>query len=118
VGSLLLADTPPLVARKQWIASQLQTRGRLHLDAGASRVIRSQGRSLLPVGVTAVEGDFERGELVSCLSDTGEEIARGLANYSAEEARRIIGHASDAIESLLGYVDEPELVHRDNLIVL
>lgn len=118
LGSLLLPDKEPLVARKQWIASQLKVKGSLRLDAGASRVIREAGRSLLPVGVTEVIGQFRRGEVVSCLSDTGEEIARGLVNYSAEEARKIRGQPTDAIEGILGYVDEPELIHRDNLVIL
>ena len=117
-GTLLKPPREPLAARKQWLAGQLQGRGRLHLDEGAARVLRQSGRSLLPVGVTAVEGDFRRGELVVCIDPAGCEVARGLVNYDAAEARRIIGHASDEIESILGYVDEPELIHRDNLVVM
>lgn len=117
-GSLLISDKEPLVARKQWIASQLKAKGMLKLDAGASKVILGSGRSLLPVGVTEVIGEFQRGEVVSCLSDSGQEIARGLVNYSSDEARRIKGQATHAIEQILGYVDEPELIHRDNLVVL
>ncbi len=118
LGTLLKPDKEPLAARKQWIAGQLKPRGSLQLDAGASRVIRESGRSLLPVGVTAVKGDFERGEVVSCISDQGLEVARGLVNYSAAEARKIQGRPSEEIEKLLGYVDEPELIHRDNLVLL
>ncbi|MGH8532749.1 MAG: PUA domain-containing protein, partial [Gammaproteobacteria bacterium] len=83
-----------------------------------ARVLLKAGRSLLAVGVTAVEGDFGRGELVSCVDPEGREIARGLINYSAQETARIRGQASDRIEAVLGYVDEPELIHRDNLVVL
>ena len=85
---------------------------------GAVKVIREGGKSLLPVGVQTVEGVFTRGEIVSCLDPEGREVARGLVNYSAEEAARIIGKASDKIESILGYVDEPELIHRDNMVVI
>jgi glutamate 5-kinase len=107
-----------LAARKQWLASQLQVRGRLTLDDGAVRVLRESGRSLLPVGVTNVEGEFARGELVACVDAHGTPVARGLTNYGAAEARRIAGQPSHRIEALLGYVDEPELIHRDNLVVL
>jgi glutamate 5-kinase len=88
------------------------------LDEGAVKVLRQSGRSLLPVGVKGVEGNFLRGELVVCVGPDGVEVAKGLVNYSAEESRKIIGHASERIESLLGYVDEPELIHRDNLVLL
>ena len=118
VGTLLRAGKEPLAARKQWLAGQLKVRGRLQLDAGAVRVLREQGRSLLPVGVTGVEGDFARGELVTCVGPDGVEVACGLVNYSAEEARRIMGQPSDRIEQLLGYVDEPELIHRDDFVLL
>ena len=107
-----------MAARKQWLAGQLQVRGRLYLDAGAVRVLRDSGKSLLPVGVTRLEGQFSRGELVACVDPQGVEIARGLVNYDAQEARQIIGKSSARIEALLGYVDEPELIHRDNLVVL
>lgn len=118
IGTHLSAASEPLAARKQWLAGQLQVRGRLTLDAGAVRVLRQSGRSLLPVGVTAVEGAFARGELVACDGPDAVEVARGLVNYGAEEARRIIGQPSDRLEALLGYVDEPELIHRDNLVLL
>ncbi len=82
------------------------------------RVLSEQGRSLLPVGVTAVSGAFRRGDMVACLAPDGREVARGLVNYAADEARQIAGQSSEHIESLLGYVDEPELIHRDNLALL
>jgi glutamate 5-kinase len=106
-----------LAARKQWLASGLNLQGSLHLDAGAARVLREQGRSLLAVGVREVEGDFQRGALVACLGPDGREVARGLVNYSAAEARAIKGLPSDQIEARLGYCDEPELIHRDNLVL-
>lgn len=118
LGTLLRPHQGPVAARKQWLAMQLQVRGRLYLDEGAVKVLRSSGKSLLPVGVTAVEGGFSRGELVACLGPDGVEVARGLVNYRASDARKIIGKPSDQIEALLGYVDEPELIHRDNLVVL
>jgi glutamate 5-kinase len=118
VGTLFTPGQGVVAARKQWLASQLQVRGTLLLDAGAVRVLRESGRSLLAVGVTEVQGEFSRGELVRCLGPDGREVARGLVNYNAVEARRIQGQASDKIELLLGYVDEPELIHRDNLVLL
>jgi len=118
VGTHLQAAQGRVAARKQWLAGQLRATGKLRLDAGAVKVIREGGKSLLPVGVKAIEGAFTRGEIVSCLDPEGHEVARGLVNYSSEEAGRIIGKASDKIESILGYIDEPELIHRDNMIVL
>ncbi len=117
-GSLLLPDTEPLAARKQWIANQLYTRGELTLDEGACNVIRKAGKSLLPIGVKKVKGSFDRGEVVSCVDSGGREVARGLINYSADETQQLQGKASSNIEAILGYVDEPELIHRDNLVVL
>ena len=117
-GSLLLPDAEPLVARKQWIANQLYIHGELFLDDGASAVICKSGKSLLAIGVEEVKGNFERGEVVSCLNRDGQEIARGLANYSSEEARKLQGKLSTEIEAVLGYVDAPELIHRDNLVIL
>ena len=118
VGTLLRAATPPLAARQQWMADHLQMRGRLTLDAGAIKALRDMQSSLLPIGVIAVNGEFERGEVVGCCDESGREIARGLVNYSASEARRIVCTPSSEIEKKLGYVDEPELIHRDNLVVL
>ena len=118
IGTFIQAETSQLAARKQWLADHLQLAGRLHLDAGAARALRAGGRSLLPVGVSAVEGEFERGAAVACVGPDGAEIARGLVNYNAGDARRIAGHPSTEIVALLGYEDEPELIHRDNLVVL
>ncbi|MGD8175567.1 glutamate 5-kinase [Marinimicrobium sp. ARAG 43.8] len=117
LGTLLRADQEPQAARKRWIAGQLQTRGTLVLDEGAVRVLREKGRSLLPVGVKAVKGRFTRGDMVVCVGPDGQEIARGLVNYNAEEARKIIGQPTSAILPLLGYKDDEELVHRDNLVL-
>ena len=118
LGTLLAPERGMLAARKQWLAGHLQTRGTLVLDDGAVTALATGTKSLLPVGVKAVQGSFRRGEMVVCVAADGREIARGLANYSALEAQKIIGQSSDAIERLLGYVDEPELVHRDNLILI
>lgn len=117
VGTLLLAETPPLAARKQWLADHLQLNGRLTLDAGAAKAL-AEGRSLLPIGVIDVQGEFERGAAVACVTEAGQEIARGLINYGSSDARRIARRASQDIEEILGYVDEPEMIHRDNLIVI
>ncbi|PKO70802.1 MAG: glutamate 5-kinase [Betaproteobacteria bacterium HGW-Betaproteobacteria-14] len=116
LGTLLVASATPLAARKQWLADHLQLAGSLILDEGAAKALAS-GRSLLPIGVTAVEGNFERGEAVACRSVDGREIARGLVNYSSAEARRIASKPSAEIETVLGYVDEPELIHRNNLVL-
>ncbi|MFA9461827.1 glutamate 5-kinase [Thiohalorhabdus methylotrophus] len=115
LGTFLHPGRDVLAARKQWLANQLQVHGRLHVDAGAARVIREEGRSLLPVGVTAVEGDFRRGEVVSCVDPQGREVCRGLVNYPAHEVRRIKGVASSRISEVLGYLDTEELIHRDDL---
>jgi len=118
VGTLLTSSQQPDAARKRWLAGQLQAKGRLVLDAGAARVLRESGRSLLAVGVREVQGDFLRGEMVVCVDEQGREFARGLANYSAAEARLIKGRPSGDIERILGYVDDEELVHRDNLVLM
>ena len=118
LGTLVLPASGRLASRKQWLAGQLQSKGLLTLDAGAARVLRESGSSLLAVGVSAVEGDFRRGELVSCVDPEGRPVARGLVNYTSDEARRIMGRTTEQIEQLLGYVDEPELIHRDNLVLL
>lgn len=118
LGTCLAADMAPVAAKKQWLADQLQLRGKLVLDEGAVKVLLDQGKSLLPIGVMSVEGEFERGDVVACLSPSGQEIARGLVNYGASDAKRIARRASSEIESILGFVEEPELIHRDNLILL
>ncbi|MBL4712009.1 MAG: glutamate 5-kinase [Gammaproteobacteria bacterium] len=118
IGTLLIADTEPMTARNQWLANQLKISGKLHLDAGASKAVQQTGVSLLAVGVSKIEGDFQRGEVVSCVNPAGIEIARGLVNYDAKESLKIKGEASENFENILGYVDEAELIHRDNLILL
>ncbi|PKO34185.1 MAG: glutamate 5-kinase [Betaproteobacteria bacterium HGW-Betaproteobacteria-7] len=116
VGTLLVSQTQPLAARKQWLADHLQLAGRLLLDDGAVKALQS-GKSLLPIGVLAAEGEFERGAAVACIAPGGREIARGLSNYGSGEARRIARKSTAEIESILGYVDEAEIIHRDNLIL-
>jgi len=118
IGTLLTAERATLAARKQWLADHLQVRGSLLLDAGAARALTALGKSLLPIGVREVRGEFGRGEVVSCLDASQREIARGLVNYTSAETRRILGAPSNEIEARLGYVDEPELIHRDNLVLL
>ena len=118
IGTQLIAETLTLAARKQWLADHLQVRGKLNLDDGAVRALKTEGKSLLPIGVFEATGEFERGEVVSCLDPQGLEIARGLVNYSAAETRKILKSPSHEIEARLGYIDEPELIHRDNLVLL
>ena len=116
VGTLLVSETPPLNARKQWLADHLQLCGKLQLDAGAVKALR-EGKSLLPIGVVEVLGEFERGAAVACLSPEGIEVARGLVNYSSSDSRRIAHRNSTEIEELLGFINETEIIHRDNLIL-
>ena len=116
VGTFLQTQRRPQSARKQWLASLLHAQGQLFLDGGAVRGVVEQGRSLLPIGITAVSGEFERGDLVSCVDGQGRERARGLANYSSAEAQALMGKASAHIESILGYCGEEEMIHRDNLV--
>lgn len=118
IGTCLVARTARMAARKQWMADHLQVHGHVVLDAGAARVLREEGKSLLPVGVLEVRGTFTRGEVIVCLDESGQELARGLTNYGSSEARRIQRRPSSEIESVLGYILEPELIHRDNLVIL
>ncbi|MFN7835569.1 MAG: glutamate 5-kinase [Burkholderiaceae bacterium] len=118
IGTALIASLGRLAARKQWLADHLKCNGAVTLDDGAARALVADGKSLLPIGVKNVQGRFSRGDVVACFDAVGQEIARGLVNYSADEARRIAGQASSRIETLLGYVDGPELIHRDNLVIL
>jgi len=118
VGTLLTPVQGPQAARKQWLAGHLAISGRLELDDGAVRALRELGRSLLPVGVVAVYGHFNRGAVVACVDASGKEVARGLVNYGAQDSIRIKGHPSSAIESILGFVDDAELIHRDNLALI
>jgi glutamate 5-kinase len=117
IGTLLVAQTAKQQARKQWMADHLQLRGAVVVDEGAASKLRGEGKSLLPIGMTAVEGDFARGDVIAVRSSQGEEIARGLANYAAAEARLICRKPSSEFEKLLGYTGEPEMVHRDNLVL-
>ncbi len=118
VGTQLLTNTKKLAARKQWLADHLQVHGNITLDEGAVKALTVEGKSLLPIGVIETTDNFERGEVVNCINAKGEEIARGLINYSAAETRKILRCASSEIETILGYVDEMELIHRDNLVLL
>jgi glutamate 5-kinase len=117
LGTILSPGSGRIAARKQWLAGQLRGNGKLVLDNGAVSVLKESGRSLLPIGVTAVEGVFTRGEIVTCVDGEGNEIARGLVNYNADEAGKIIGIPSSQIESILGYCGESELIHRDNIAI-
>lgn len=118
IGTRLTADALSLQAKKTWLAGHLKTSGTVTLDAGAARALMQGGKSLLSIGVTAVGGNFERGAVVSCLDSEGHEIARGLVNYSSSEAQKIMRRPTSLIEQLLGYIAEPELIHRDNLVLL
>ena len=118
IGTTLTARDPVLTARKQWLADHLQLKGRLLVDAGAARALRREGKSLLPIGVLQVEGEFARGDVVSCVGPDGAEVARGLVNYSSSEARQIARKPSSEIAATLGFIEEPELIHRDDLVVL
>ena len=118
IGTHLETTQMKTAARKQWLADHLRMTGKLVLDAGAVKVLKTDGKSLLPIGVVAVEGYFERGDVVACVDAAGQEVARGLVNYSASEAARIMRKPSHEIEAVLGYIDEVELIHRDNLVLL
>ncbi len=118
LGTLLLADKERDAARKQWLAGHLQSHGELTLDAGAVKALRDSGRSLLPIGVIAAQGKFERGQLVICKDEQGAVVAKGLVNYSHKDAARILRTPTAQIEQALGYIAEPEIIHRDNLVVL
>ena len=118
IGTCLRTNQTPLAARKQWLADHLQVKGWVRIDDGAARALVSERKSLLPIGVVEVHGHFARGDVITCLSSDRREIARGLSNYSSEQAQRIAGRPSAQIESVLGFVEERELIHRDNLVVL
>jgi glutamate 5-kinase len=118
IGTTLVAGTAKTAARKQWMLDHLQLRGSVQVDSGAVAKLRDEGKSLLPIGVHEVQGDFARGDVIAVCTQTGVEVARGLANYSASEARLIARKASSQIEVLLGYANEPELIHRTNLVLM
>ncbi|MDR0250294.1 MAG: glutamate 5-kinase, partial [Burkholderiales bacterium] len=117
IGTQLIAETATLLARKQWLADHLQLAGKLTLDNGAAKALTQEGKSLLAIGVIRAEGEFDRGEVVGCYDEAGKELARGLVNYNATDTRRILRQPSSQIEAILGHMEEPELIHRDNLVV-
>lgn len=117
IGTLLVAQTQKQQARKQWMADHLQLRGSVTIDDGAVRKLKGEGSSLLPIGMTGVDGDFSRGEVIAILDSQSQEVARGLANYAAAEARLLCRKPSSQMSELLGYAAEPEMVHRDNLVL-
>lgn len=118
IGTQLLAPTARTAARRQWMLDHLHTSGEVVIDAGAVQKLTQEGKSLLPIGVTGVNGSFGRGEVITCVDGQGKAIARGLTNYTASETRRIMRHSSAEIEGILGYVEGPELIHRDNMVLL
>ena len=118
IGTQLTAQTARLTARKQWMADHLKTAGQVTLDAGAVQKLLEAGKSLLPIGVTDVGGDFGRGDVITCVDATGKPIARGMSNYASTEVKRIMRKPSSEIAAILGYVEEVELIHRDNLVLL
>jgi glutamate 5-kinase len=118
LGTCLESRQKPWAARKQWLAGLLTASGRLTLDDGAVNVLHQHGRSLLPVGVTAVQGEFERGAVVECIDQNGRIVARGLINFGSEDAQKIVRKNSEQLVSVLGYEGDHEMIHRDNLVVL
>jgi glutamate 5-kinase len=117
IGTLLVAQTQKTQARKQWMADHLQMRGSVVVDDGAASKLREEGKSLLPIGMVKVDGDFSRGDVIGVVDGQGREIARGLANYASTEARLLCRKPSSEFEKLLGYAAEPEMLHRDNLVL-
>jgi glutamate 5-kinase len=118
IGTCLQAQTAQLTARKQWMADHLQTAGQVRLDDGAVQKLCGEGKSLLPIGVLEVLGEFGRGDVITCIDGQGRAIARGMSNYSSSDARRIARRPSGEILAILGFVEQPELIHRDNLVLL
>lgn len=117
IGTLLQSRELKLVARKKWLADHLRSHGRVFIDEGAANALINEGKSLLPIGIRRIEGKFDRGEVVDCVNKLGKKIARGLVNYNSDEAKKIIGLSSDKIEVTLGYVNELNLIHRNNLVI-
>jgi len=118
IGTQLTAQTAQLTARKQWMADHLQTAGKVVLDAGAVQKLSMEGKSLLPIGVIALYGEFGRGDVITCTAENGRAVARGITNYTSSETRRIMRRPSSEILAILGFVEEPELIHRDNMVLL
>ena len=117
-GTFIQSEERQLDARKKWLAGQLKSKGTLVIDDGATNAIVNSGKSLLSVGITDIKGKFDRGDLVQCISSSGQEVAKGLINYSSSEVGKVLGQPSDKMESLLGYVNESSVIHRNNLVVL
>jgi len=117
-GTFIQSEERQLDARKKWLAGQLKSKGTLIIDDGATNAIVNSGKSLLSVGITDIKGKFDRGDLVQCISSSGQEVAKGLINYSSSEVGKVLGQPSDKMESLLGYVNESSVIHRNNLVVL
>ncbi len=118
IGTFLQSREVKLIARKKWLADNLKSKGKIFVDIGAENALIHKGKSLLVAGVTKVVGTFDRGEVIQCVNESGEEISKGLVNYNSEEVKKIIGVSSDKIESILGYVNESNLIHRNNMIIL
>jgi len=118
IGTHLKASQIKTLAKKQWLADHLRLGGKLVLDEGAVKVLKADGKSLLPIGVIDVQGNFERGDVVACVTESGVEVARGIVNYNSSDTRRIKRKASSEIEHILGYIEELELIHRDNLTLI
>ena len=118
IGTFLQSREVKLVARKKWLADNLKSNGKIYIDQGAEKALIHKGKSLLAAGVTKVIGTFDRGEVIQCVNESGHEILKGLVNYNSEEVKKIIGVSSDKIESILGYVNESSLIHRDNMIII
>jgi glutamate 5-kinase len=117
IGTLFVATTAKVAARKQWMADHLQLRGAVVIDDGAVAKLRDEGKSLLPIGITEVVGEFHRGDVIAVRNPQGQDVARGLANYASSEARLIMRRPSSEFETLLGFMSEPEMIHRDNLVL-
>jgi glutamate 5-kinase len=117
IGTQFISRLPRMAARKQWMAGQLQLRGAVTLDEGAVRAVVNAGKSLLPIGCIQVQGEFDRGDVVACRDEQGREVGRGLVNYSSDQVRRILKTASSDIANKLGFVEEPELIHRSNMVL-
>jgi glutamate 5-kinase len=118
IGTFLQSREFKLVARKKWLADNLKLKGKIYIDQGAEKALVDQGKSLLVAGVVKVTGNFDRGEVIQCVNESGSEILKGLVNYNSEEVKRIIGVSSDKIETILGYVNESSLIHRNNMIII
>jgi glutamate 5-kinase len=118
IGTFLLSREVKLIARKKWLADNLKSNGKIYIDDGAEKALIQKGKSLLVAGVTKVTGTFDRGEVIQCINESGDEILKGIVNYNSEEVKKIIGLSSDKIEAVLGYVNESSLIHRNNMIII